>query len=412
MSFSTRLSRWNGDDRPALPKGDVVKFKIHRAIGDGTVRTYNIRYRRLRPPKRARDIPHNYSVSRGLQTDFWCSGRTGYGPLAFQHNTLGPTWVSAFCDPLIHPGGSNYQQTLFDNNDQIRLVGKLREQIFGSDFNASVFLGESHQTLRLIGDSATRIYQSLRHLRRGNIRKAADFLVAGTPRRKRLNNRSLPTAAPTDDVSLSRFWLEIQYGWRPLLSDAYSAAQALAKAVEVPFQMRYSVSIRKEKSSVILKGVNCGAHAHTWSYQLNTLCRRGLTVYITEKPSLAAQLGVLNPENVAWELIPFSFVVDWFIPIGSFLDARAVVSCVTGLYVTADKIESRLNNVKDTGDDPSVGRTFYEDISVYKTLYQTFTRTVGPAPALPLPSFKSIGKAASWQHCANAVALLTSSRVR
>ena len=31
------------------------------------------------------------------------------------------------------------------------------------------------------------------------------------------------------------------------------------------------------------------------------------------------QFGVLNPASVAWELTPFSFVVDWFVNIGSFL---------------------------------------------------------------------------------------------
>lgn len=31
--------------------------------------------------------------------------------------------------------------------------------------------------------------------------------------------------------------------------------------------------------------------------------------------------GLINPAVLAWELIPFSFVVDWFAPIGNTLDA-------------------------------------------------------------------------------------------
>jgi hypothetical protein len=33
-----------------------------------------------------------------------------------------------------------------------------------------------------------------------------------------------------------------------------------------------------------------------------------------------AQTGFTNPVNLVWEIIPFSFVVDWFIPIGPYLE--------------------------------------------------------------------------------------------
>ena len=31
--------------------------------------------------------------------------------------------------------------------------------------------------------------------------------------------------------------------------------------------------------------------------------------------------GLVNPLSLGWELIPFSFVVDWCMPIGNFLEA-------------------------------------------------------------------------------------------
>lgn len=33
------------------------------------------------------------------------------------------------------------------------------------------------------------------------------------------------------------------------------------------------------------------------------------------------QLGLTNPAEVAWEVVPFSFVIDWFIPVGNFLSS-------------------------------------------------------------------------------------------
>lgn len=49
---------------------------------------------------------------------------------------------------------------------------------------------------------------------------------------------------------------------------------------------------------------------------------------------LPAKVGLTNPLSVAWELIPFSFVVDWFLPIGKYLDALDVPL----LYTFTDKI--------------------------------------------------------------------------
>lgn len=34
-----------------------------------------------------------------------------------------------------------------------------------------------------------------------------------------------------------------------------------------------------------------------------------------------ASLGLLNPASLAWELVPLSFVVDWIVPVGPFLEA-------------------------------------------------------------------------------------------
>jgi hypothetical protein len=32
------------------------------------------------------------------------------------------------------------------------------------------------------------------------------------------------------------------------------------------------------------------------------------------------QIGFNNPISLAWEVLPYSFVLDWFLPIGDFLD--------------------------------------------------------------------------------------------
>jgi len=46
---------------------------------------------------------------------------------------------------------------VWNSNDDIALLSKLREKIAGSDFNAGVAFGEGLQSIRLIGDTATKI---------------------------------------------------------------------------------------------------------------------------------------------------------------------------------------------------------------------------------------------------------------
>jgi hypothetical protein len=41
------------------------------------------------------------------------------------------------------------------------------------------------------------------------------------------------------------------------------------------------------------------------------------------------QLGLLNPASLVWELVPWSFVVDWFCPIGPVLNAMTAPAGLT-----------------------------------------------------------------------------------
>ena len=48
------------------------------------------------------------------------------------------------------------------------------------------------------------------------------------------------------------------------------------------------------------------------------ICTAGLRI-TNPNTALLTQLGLTNPLLVAWDIIPFSFVVDWFIPVSTYL---------------------------------------------------------------------------------------------
>jgi hypothetical protein len=65
---------------------------------------------------------------------------------------------------------------------------------------------------------------------------------------------------------------------------------------------------------------------------------------------LLNSLGLLNPLQVAWELVPFSFVVDWILPIGSFLEAATGTIGTTfdsGYTTYGLSVEEELTFLKD-----------------------------------------------------------------
>lgn len=113
------------------------------------------------------------------------------------------------------------------------------------------------------------------------------------------------------------------------------------------------------------------------------------------------RLGLKDPLSIAWELVPYSFVADWFIPIGAWLQARGLQQAVKGTFVSSltEKFEQR---------GASSAAANFELIGASAWRYSTgvFTRTVEPQLKIPYPEFKPLGKILSWQHCENAIALL------
>ncbi len=360
-------------------------------------------------------------------------------------------------------------QIPWDANDQIKLINRMRDKVYGSQFDPSVFLGESHQALGLIANSARRIAASLTALKRGDFIGAASALRPSTGRNPefiradrlralsgqakalargsvvdRMSSqtgfsretivtvmRALDTGQPlppglarrgfidarrearrkvelhvSAKKEFSSLWLELQYGWLPLLSDAEEGAQFLAHQLNSPLQTTYRASYTKRE--VLPKretqwqrcpGFGRGTGKGTRLHRVSLIAR------FKEKPNLPKLLGLLSLESVAWELTPWSFVVDWFIPIGDWLTARGFSQGLTGTFITTTKAVGRAN--EPTGDFTI---PFSEITPWERNLYEDgyVNRVISTTLPVPAPTTKPLNKALSWRHCVNAVALLVS----
>jgi len=276
-------------------------------------------------------------------------------------------------------------------NDDLALIGALRERIAGSDFNLGVFLGEGHEALSMITKNATQIYRAYRAIKQGDIIGAAFHLGVTTIDR----HRNLTKAHVRKDVA--NRWLELQYGWLPLVNDCYGAAEFLSQRLNYGYKQRYQVR-RKKLLQLIPSSIVAGGK----DYQAYGFTQTQLIAFLSEvnTPQL---IGLTDPASIAWELTPFSFVADWFIPIGSYLAARGLASALTGTFVTS-KLRREWMRVS-AFEDFANQVMFIQPNILYS--YVDFSRTISTSLSVPFPNIKPLGKIASWKHCANAVALLS-----
>jgi len=187
-------------------------------------------------------------------------------------------------------------------------VQKTRE----TGFNGAVFLGELPSTWGMFVGTARRVTNAYRAVRRGNL--AAARRALGAP----------PGSSKSKGIANN--WLELQYGWLPLLSDIDAAARKLANRIKtrpVVYRVSATSSISRTSRTPITTYVDSyrtspGLQVKTENYSV----RIGIAYTVSdENVALASELGFTNPALIAWELLPLSFVFDWIISVGDWLQA-------------------------------------------------------------------------------------------
>jgi hypothetical protein len=229
----------------------------------------------------------------------------------------------------------------------------------------------------MVGDSIHRIVASIHNVKRGNLKAAAESLmtpttasrgvgyrVSGEFQRKKKSSRTvLPVDLRTDmtisrvDVDLGRVvspaksvaenWLALQYGWKPLLSDIHGAIQSVADFMSDP-GVDAIRAVKASAKTVFKQKIEQGVMSH--HYQKTGLmevtsysyCKIGYRYRVASAlKTFLSQTGFTNPINLAWEVLPYSFVVDWFLPIGPYLETLSAFDGLEFLdgYVTKATVQ-------------------------------------------------------------------------
>lgn len=170
----------------------------------------------------------------------------------------------------------------------------------------AVTLAERKQAMNMIADRAIQLYRFTKLLRQGKVVLALKHLGARVPKGFKARSRSF-----------ANLFLELHFGWSPLCQDIYNSVKLLES--DPP------LGTIKAKGHSPIKWSGGGGKS-SWGWLQSWKHSGYAAAYfqagvVVENPNLflASQLGLTNPAAVAWDLVPFSFVADWFTTVGQFL---------------------------------------------------------------------------------------------
>lgn len=239
-------------------------------------------------------------------------------------------------------------------NSLKRVLGKYKLH----DFNMAIFLGELPETVGTVADSAFAIFRSYREVRKGRFGRAVKIL--------RDINSSRDRGFSIDKYASSN-WLALRYGWIPLIGDAFSAVEAYEATLGASRKKRKKLFRGRSKFVRKARSASAGPSSRTVNYDQVLLRTEA-------QPTTLQSLGFLDPELVAWELVPFSFVVDWFYDVSTYLELRAVLPKIQASYILTTK-EHSLN----------LG---YDGFSQFRIETVDVKRTIQSSVAVPPPRLK------------------------
>lgn len=277
--------------------------------------------------------------------------------------------------------------------------------------SGGVFLGELRETLNMI-----------RHPARGFRLGLQDWLTAVQKRQSRYciaRNRSRWRSTCIDKMNadLTSLWLEYSFGWSPLISDTIAGAEALNELING--KIRYtsvSGAGRSEESTVVaINGNYPGISGAAIVGQNRTIKRsavyiKGRVTAQADGPTLtnARDLFGFKLEEfvpTVWNLLPYSFLSDYFVNIGDILEAtffdRSSIQ-----WANKSTVQESYSNV--TGYpvfDPKQGWSGVGSPGSAKAVHKSFKREASIDSLVPVFEISLPGGSTKW---INMAALLAS----
>jgi len=255
-------------------------------------------------------------------------------------------------------------------------------------------LGELAETLHMIRNPAKALHDGLfaylKALRKGRNK-------AGKTTRKR-------------NAFVANTWLEYSFGWAPLFNDVRDAAHALVNSKNRHDRSHLVVSGYGETKSDEVKQSHTTSNGPlriSWVDHLLTstsvrykgaIVNRRQTTYENELENWGFAPSNFLP--TIWELIPYSFLVDYFTNVGKVIDSFALRDISLGWGVRTQRVSAISRALEpvntSTHGGASLGSSASFDPGEYEDEISKFDRTVVTSVPIPNLRFRIPGLSLQW----------------
>lgn len=315
----------------------------------------------------------------------------------------------------VQPGVGYYAETPWpadgathiplDPADVYSMYAKLQRRAFGSGWHPGITAAESPKAIKMIGDAARQIRLGLVSLVAGNWRGVVRNLGSPTEAlygRARYSYLSFQEGR----MSLSQAWLAFQYGWRPLMKDIEDASAFLADQLygqDHSLNRRVSANKSFQKDQVHAFSGRVGYTKKRTLHHVRYVITDLVVAPASKPPSLVSLAGI------AWEVLPYSFVCDWVVPVSGYLAACRTSNLLSGKVVMTTLSHTVYSDV--VLRKGIIGYPYAPNISSrYERVSMSRTVTNELNPPLPVGDLSRDSVFSNWRRGANAVALLQNLR--
>lgn len=327
----------------------------------------------------------------GLPPQYYCFGYVGSSTSAA--NARRQSLCTGQIPILGASLGSNEEVAAINNAriDFSKHVGHIY-----TSFQGGVFLGELRETLHMIRRPA----QSLR-------KRVGEYLADVQKNARRL--KRLPK--PAREKWVSNTYLEYSFGWAPLLSDLDDARKYLQRRQDILFKEIKTTkgvasvrALRDETLQSTTVGPATLIRSRRYVDTYTCVYAGGVASTATGRTLVNASAMGLSARNFVptlWELIPWSFVIDYFSNIGDVIEAwsNQRINLAWGRETIVRERRADFINQRGVNSlTKEVEAIFIPSSQVM--LSKRFNRSPISSPPLPSVSFEIPGFGIKWVNLA------------
>lgn len=228
------------------------------------------------------------------------------------------TGADEYLDDIDPSGSSLRPEAIYNRAVMLNLLNRCkseaRQKASSRTFDVSEALVDVSKTVEMVASRLTQLLRFAGAVRKGNLPAALAALGI-----TRANLRSLSLK------DFSQIWLELQYGWKPLCSDIVDGVK-LVNGLMNPSVNRsqFVVTRRGEQGLWVRRPI---PNTSGW-LDMETKASGKATCEVKYRFAISDPvynflngLGVTNPIYTVWVASPYSFLVDWVLPVSDWLQA-------------------------------------------------------------------------------------------